>query len=603
MSLQSFREKVNLYIYDSKERNLRILRYASFFVSLAVIGVIVFYYGMPQTLEMRSVLLDIIKVSFGFYILSYITRFIYTFEPKEFLKKTWFEGVLMLILLIDGISFFLFKAPLVINLFQVIGFDNITPFYVIFIQIYVLVFVGFDIGTATARISRLNLSPPTIFILSFIVLISSGTGLLMLPEMTSAVKSMPLLDALFTSISACCVTGLIVVDTATYFSFKGHLVILILMQLGGLSVISFATFLIGFSGSSLGMKQQTMMQDFLSTDSLFNAKGLLNQIIVMTLSIEFFGALMIYFLWHPEVYFEDVGSQIFYSVFHAVSAFNNAGFSLFSNGMFENFVVESYLLHLVLAILIFLGALGYAPIKDLFSITSLRERFNQPWRQFKLSTKIALYTSLVLVMAGTIIFYVLERNNTLAGKRLVEAVITAIFQSITSRTAGFNTVDFAMVSAPMLIFFILLMFIGGSSGSTAGGIKTSTFTLLILSAYSTLRGKRKLELGRHSISFEMLNRAFLIFLFASGVIFIGVFILSISDPDIPILNLVFEEVSAFATVGLSTGITSTLSVTGKTVLMCSMFIGRVGILTLAFSLSKEVISRNYKYPSAHIMVG
>ncbi|MBA3899341.1 MAG: ATPase [Bacteroidetes bacterium] len=603
MSIRSFREKVNLYIYDSKERNLRILRYASFFVSLAVIGVIVYYYGMPQTPERQRVLLDIIKVSFGFYILSYIIRFIYTFEPKDFLKRTWFEGLLMLLLVVDGISYFLFGTPLVINFFRLIGFKNITPYYVIFIQVYILVFVGFDIGTATARLSKLSLTPPTLFILSFIVLISTGTGLLMLPEMTLEVHSMPFLEALFTSISACCITGLIVVDTATYFTFKGHLTILVLMQLGGLSVIAFATFLVGFSGSILGMKQQNMMQNFLSTDSLFSARGLLNQIILMTLSIEFFGAAMIYFLWHPEVVFEDTGSQIFYSVFHSISAFNNAGFSLFTDGMYQNFVVDSYMLHLVLALLIFLGSLGYAPIKDLFSVSSLRERFNLPWRQFKLSTKIALYTSLVLVAVGAIMFYLLERNNTLEGKRFVESIITAIFHSISSRSGGLNTVDFAMVSTPMLVFFILLMFIGGSSGSTGGGIKTSTFTLLILSAYSTLRGKRKLEMGRHSISYEMLNRAFLIFLFASGVIFSGAFILTITDPEIPILNLVFEEVSAFATVGLSTGITADLSTAGKLVLMGSMFIGRVGVLTLAFSLSKEVISRNYKYPEAHIMVG
>jgi trk system potassium uptake protein len=603
MSVRSFREKVNLYIYDSKERNLRILRYASFFVSVAVIGVIVYYYGMPQTTERQKVLLNIIKVSFGFYVLSYLIRFLYTFEPKKFLSSTWFEAVLMALLVIDGTSYFLFNTPLVINFFQALGFENITPFYVIFIQMYVLMFVGLDIGTATSRISKLDLSPPTLFILSFMLLISSGTGLLMLPEMTTQVYSMPFLEALFTSISACCVTGLIVVDTATYFTFKGHLIILVLMQLGGLSVISFATFLVGFSGSTLGIRQQTMMQDFLSTDSIFNAKGLLNQIIVMTLSIEFFGAAMIYFLWHPEVHFEDAGLRIFYSIFHSVSAFNNAGFSLFTNGLYQNFVVDSYIMHLVLACLIFLGALGYSPIKDLFSISSLRERFNQPWRQFKLSTKIALYTSISLVIIGTLIFFLLEQHNTLAGKRLVEKIITSIFQSVTCRTAGFNTVDFAMVSTPMLIFFILLMFIGGSSGSTAGGIKTSTFTLLIISAFSTLRGKRNIELGRNSISSEMLNRAFLLFTVASGVIFVGVFTLTISDPHIPILNLVFEEVSAFATVGLSTGITPDLSITGKIVLMCSMFIGRVGILTLAFSMSKKVISRNYKYPSAHIMVG
>ncbi|MDQ3193015.1 MAG: ATPase [Bacteroidota bacterium] len=603
MSLQSFRESVNLYIYDSKERNLRILRYVSFFVSVSVIGVLVYYYGFPQTEEREEVLLGIIKVSFGFYILSYLTRFVYTFEPRAFIKRTWFEGLLMLLLVIDGFSYFFLRTPLVINFFRALGFENITPFYVLFIQIYVLVIVALDLGTATSRITKLNLTPPTIFILSFVALIISGSGLLMLPEMTTIKGSMPFFEALFTSVSASCVTGLIVVDTATYFTFRGHLVILVLMQLGGLSIISFATFLISFSGTAMGIKQQSMMQTFLSTDSLFSTRGLLNQIILMTLSIEIVGTIVIYFLWNPVLEFENANDKIFYSVFHAISAFNNAGFSLFTNGLFQNFVVDSYILHLALIVLIFLGALGYAPIKDLFSINSLRKRFDKPWKKLQLTTQIAFYSAILLVFVGAVAFFLLEKNNTLEGKRLVESLITSLFQSVTARTAGFNTVDFAMVSTPMLIIFILLMFIGGSSGSTAGGIKTSTFTLLILSAYSTLRGKRSLELSHHSISYELLNRAFLIFLFASGIIFTGVFILTISDPHIPVLNLVFEEVSAFATVGLSTGITPTLSPVGKMVLMFSMFIGRVGILTLAFSLSKKVISRNYKYPSAHIMVG
>ena len=603
MTLQSFRERVNLYIYDSKDRNLRILRYVSFFVSVFVISVLVFYYGFPQTKEREIILLGIIKASFVFYILSYLIRFVYTFEPRAFLKRTWFEALLMLMIVIDGFSYFFLRTPLVINFFRFLGFDNITPFYVVFIQLYVLVIVALDIGSATSRISKLNLTPPTVFIISFVLLISTGCGLLMLPEMTTMEGGMPFGDALFTSISASCVTGLIIVDTATYFTFKGQLVLMLLIQLGGLSVISFATFLISFSGTSMGIKQQSMMQSFLSTESLFSAKGLLNQVILVTLSIEFMGAFFIFFLWNPVLEFESIGDKIFYSIFHSVSAFNNAGFSLFTYGIYQDFVVDSYILHLVLIMLIFLGGLGYEPMRDLFGISSLRNRFKHPWKQLRLTTKIALYSAITLVIIGTIVFFILEKNNTLAGKKLVEAIITSMFHSVSARTAGFNSVDMALVSVPMIIFFILLMFIGGSSGSTAGGIKTSTFTLLILSAYSTLRGKRSLEMNHYSISYELLNRAFLIFLFASGIIFAGVFILTISDPDLPVLDLVFEEVSAFATVGLSTGITPKISLTGKIVLMTSMFVGRVGILTLAFSLSKKVISRNYKYPSAHIMVG
>lgn len=603
MSLQSFRERVNLFLYASKERNLRILRYASFFVSLFAFTLLVIFYGFDLERTTKALIISIIKGTFAFYVLAYIIKFIYTFEPLNFLKKTRLEGILMLLIVIDGISYFLFNIPLIQNTFYRLGFHNFTDIYILFIQFYLLLIVSLDLSAISTKISKLNIAPSTIFILSFISLIAIGTVLLMLPEMNTTKRSMPFLEALFTSISASCVTGLTVVDTATYFTTKGQFVIMMLMQLGGLSIISFATFIISISGSGFGIKQQLIMKDFLSTDSLFSTKGLLHQIILLTLTIETAGAILIYFLWDPSLYFETVGDKVFYSIFHAISAFNNAGFSLFSNGLYEEGVRNSYMLHIVIGVLIFFGGIGFSSIRDLFGLESLRQRLKYPWKQIKLTTQIALYVSLALIMAGAIAFYLLEKNNTLSQMRFVEAIITSIFQSVSARTAGFNTVDFSLISQPMLIFFIFLMFIGASSGSTGGGIKTSTFALLILSAYSTIIGKRNFELGRYSISYELMNRAFSIAFFASGIVFIGVFILTITDPQIPILQLVFEEVSAFATVGLTTGITPNLSTAGKIVLMCSMFIGRIGILTLAFTLSNKVVSQNYKLPNAHIMVG
>lgn len=603
MTLQSFREKVNLFLYSSKERNLRILRYISFFISISAICTLVIYYGFSLNFENKQVLISIIQGSFAFYIISYLIKFLYTFEPKRFLQENWFEGILMSLLIVDGISSLLLKSPISEKLFILLGMQEFTALYVLFIQFYLLLIVGIDLGVAAEKLQKIKIAPSTMFIFSFIILILLGCGLLMLPEMTTINGSMPFMDALFTSISASCVTGLIVVDTATYFTYKGQFIIMILMQLGGLSIISFAAFLNYISSGDVGIKQQSLMQNFFSSESLHSAKGLLTQIIALAIGIELIGALCIFSLWNPDLHFTGFSQKIFYSIFHSVSAFNNAGFALFSNGLMEQNVENSYILHLVIAFLIILGGLGFSAIQDLFSIKNLRERLRLPWKTPHLSTKIALYTSIALIIIGTIVFYMLEINNTLSDKKLVEAGITSFFQSVTARTAGFNTVDFAMVSQPMLIFFIFLMFIGASSGSTGGGIKTSTFSLMILSASATITGKRTLEINRHSISTELLNRAFSIFLFASGIVFIGSFILSITDPDIPILNLVFEEVSAFGTVGLSTGITSKLSVAGKVVLMFSMFVGRVGILTLAFSLSRKVISRDYKYPSAHMMVG
>jgi Trk-type K+ transport system membrane component len=301
--------------------------------------------------------------------------------------------------------------------------------------------------------------------------------------------------------------------------------------------------------------------------------------------------------------YSHFGQQFFYSIFHSISAFNNAGFSLFSDGLHEHIVRNSHSMHMVLAGLIFFGAVGFPVIEDLFNIERIKKKLKTPWYGLKLSTKISLYTSLILVAVGMLFFYFLEQQNTLNGLTLEGQLITSFFQSITTRTAGFNTVDFSMVGTPMLIIIIFLMFVGASPGSTGGGIKTSTFTLIVFSALNTIRGRKKIEIDKKTISPELLHKAFSIFLFASTAIFIAIFILSISDGEKGLMPIAFEAVSAFSTVGLSTGITADLSFVGKVVIMICMFIGRIGTLTLAFALSSKMKSHNYEYPKAHLTVG
>ena len=296
---------------------------------------------------------------------------------------------------------------------------------------------------------------------------------------------------------------------------------------------------------------------------------------------------------------------MFYSIFHAVSAFCNAGFSLFSNSLYEESVQSSYLLHIIVGITIIVGSLGFSTIQDLMSPAQLRERLEKPWKGWKLGSKIAVYTSVILIVIGTIVFFSLEihNENTLANKTIFEQAISAFFQSTTARTAGFNTIDIGAMAIPSVVFMIFLMFIGASSGSTGGGIKTSTFLLITISAFATIRGRKYVEIGKRTISSELLNKAFSIFIFAASYNLLMIFLLTISDSDKPILELVFEQVSAFATVGLSMGITSDLSTFGKTVIIISMFIGRIGTLTLALALSGRDKCNSYQYPKAHLMVG
>lgn len=412
------------------------------------------------------------------------------------------------------------------------------------------------------------------------------------------------MQALFTSVSASCITGLSTVDIGTHFSIRGHVVILFLIQIGGLGILTFATFFALFLKKGIGINQQAMIRDFMSEDTLFDAKSMLGRIIFFTFFIEATAAMGLYILWDARApFFHDPVEKAFQSVFHVVSAFCNAGFSLMPQGLYQNWLRDRLSIHMLIAATIFLGSLGFPALKDIFGIKNIRQRIQTPWKPWKLSTRIAFFSSVALVLFGTFVFYFTERTGVLGGLSGAEQWVHSIFQSVSPRTAGFNSVDIGALTAPTVILLIFLMFIGGSSGSTAGGIKTSTFMVILLAISATVRGKNSLELGGRSISFELLNKAYTIFVFSSSFILLSVFLLSCFEPTISVLDLVFEEVSAFCTVGLTRGITPNLGNPAQIVLMISMFIGRVGTLTLAFSLASRTPSNAYRYPRSHVLVG
>ncbi len=602
MSIRSIREKINLALYDSKEYVLNLFKVGSFVTATLILSLLVYQFGFDPNTEIKNWIIIFIKASFGFYILKYLIDILYSYEPFKLIRESWFEGMLLFLILINAVSRFIFDDSLLIYIGNEIELFHLENFYMLFIQCYFFVLVGIGLGKASPKLSFLKVNPPRLLILSFILLIVIGASLLMMPEMTKEVHMMPFFDALFTSISACCVTGLIVVDTATYFTQKGHIVLMILIQLGGLNIISFATLFAIFSKKGLGIKHQTMLQENFSSESLLSGKGLLRKIFLFSFFIELIGIVLIYFTWNPQIKFQHIEEQLFYSIFHSVSAFNNAGFTLFTDGLNNPLLQNSYNLHMVVGLLILLGAIGFPVIEDLVNFNRIKKTIMTPWLGLKLSTRISFYTSLFLLAFGMLSFYFLEQQNTLNGMKLDGQLITSFFQSI-SRTAGFNTIDISRVGTPMLIIFIFLMFIGGAPGSFGGGVKTSTFTLIIYSAINTIRGQKRIEIGKRTISPELLHKAFTIFLFSSSAIFLAIFILSISDGDKGLMPIAFEAVSAFSTVGLSTGITSELSTFGKIIIMICMFVGRIGTLTLAFALSSKMKSHNYQYPNAHLTIG
>ncbi|MAZ30583.1 MAG: ATPase [Flavobacteriales bacterium] len=603
MSINSFREKINLALYESKESVLNLFTFGSFATSFFVLCLFVYQFGFSPEDNTRAWIFLAVKGSFVFYILKYITNIIYCYEPILFIKESWLEFLLLCMIVINSFWSFLMNQSLLDLIGSKLNLLHLDSFYSVFIQSYFFILVGIELGKASPKIIGIRLTPPQLMISSFILLILIGTGLLMMPEMTYRTNPISWFDAFFTSISATCVTGLIIHDTATFFTQKGHIILMLLIQLGGLNIISFATLFTVFSRKGLGIKHQSIIHENSSADSLFSSKGLVRKIFFLSLFIEIIGGILLYFNWNQSPGSEQLKDPLFYSIFHSISAFNNAGFSLFTEGMNSPALQSSFNIHIIIAVLVFFGGIGFPVISEIFNRKRILKSLKSVRKSLKLSTRISFYTSLFLVAFGACMFYFLEQGNSLNGMSMKGQLVTSLFQSISARTAGFNTVDFSSIGIPMLIIFIFLMFIGASPGSTGGGIKTSTFTLIIYSAINTIRGNKKIEIGERSISSDLLQKAFSIFLFSMISVFISIFILSISDGNLGIMAIIFETVSAFSTVGLTTGITPELSFVGKIVIMICMFVGRIGTLTLAFAISTKVKTNNYQYPKAHITIG
>ena len=606
----NFRERLNLAIYDSKDAVLKILGRISVTVSFIALGTLLYIHGFDIDMETRKSMLYVIKVCFGFYVLRYFTRFLFAFEQKIFFRRTWFEGLLVLYLFTEGISDIFYHKLLTQRLLEQIGFGGLVHIDSIFIQGILFIIVLMEIGRVPAYLPKIKVHPSYLFLLSFIIIIFFGTLMLMLPEATVQQGSMSLIDAMFTATSAVSVTGLIVVDTATFYSTKGQLIIMALMQVGALNVIAFGVFFTLFSKFKVSMVQRQVTADFFGGhESHFTAQGMLRKIILWSLIIEVVGAFLIYYTWDAASGFTSYSEKIFSSVFLSISAFNNGGFSLFTNGLTNEALYLNYNLHLIFIGLMFIGTLGFIPLFDLFNYEKLKERWKYPWKQISFSTKISIYFSLGLIAFAMVAFFFLEYNNTLEGKTFGQSLITSLFQAITPRNIGFNTIDIKECSIPMLLIFMLMMFIGAGSASSGGGIRTSSFALLFASAKATITGRGEAELFKRSIPHDLIFKAISVCFFFLVGISTTCFLLSITEqhilamPNRQFLDILFESVSAFTTTGLSMGITPDLSDAGKCIEIVAMYVGRVGTLSVAYIFGRKVISTVYKYAEGHTLVG
>lgn len=579
-----------------------VLNYFSALVSLVVLSSLVYYYGYPDDRVNRTVVLGLIHFSLGFYVLKYVVGYVYSFQPMTYFRETWREGIAIALILINGLSILFFNLNIVVWLGSQWDVKWFNDFIIGFIQIYLLYLVFLEIGKSTTVFNRVSISPPVFFIISLFSLIIIGTLLLMLPEMNESGKG-AFFDALFTAVSASCIVGLTVVDIGNVFTIKGQVVILILIQLGGLNIIAFATMLAFLARNGIGLKFQSVLQSTVLADSPENSRKVFKQMLSFVVVFEVVGSLLIYWSLSGAEMFQSNGERLYFSVFHSISAFNHAGFSTLTNGLADVNLVGLMSLQAIIAVLIILGSLGFSNLGDIVN-TGYRRRFKKErWRKFRIDTKISLYATFALLLTAFVLIFALEYDQTLAGLSEGKKVMASFFQSVTLRSAGFNTIDIGSLSTALVVAMIFYMFVGGAPGSTSGGIKTNTFALLLVVGYSIIRGKPRLELFRYTISTELMKRAIAIFLFTLTGITVGIFILALLEPNIPFVDLMFEQVSALCNVGLSRGITAELSPLARITIMASMIIGRVGVLTLAFALLKPKKYKNYKYPSAHITVG
>lgn len=564
----------------------------AFWISLSGIFIFLFDFGFQKDKSLENTLVNYYYFVLLTGVLSTGLRY---YQNRELFKKNAFIFDLITVLF----TFFIF----IIAIFKL---DQLYIANQLWVKFAILFTFIREFSEVRLNYKRTVLNPAQLFIVSFFGIIILGALLLKLPNATHT--GISLMDALFTSTSAVCVTGLAVVDTGKHFTFFGQNIIMILIQVGGLGILTFASYFSYFFKGGTSYENQLALSDMTSSKKLGEVFSTLKYIIFITFGIELTAALFIYFSL-PGQLFSGFGDKVFFSIFHSVSAFCNAGFSTLSNSLYEPGFKFNYFLHIVVIATFVLGGLGFPIVVNLltyirYKITTLKifnntTNVHKPW-VLNLNSRITLITTISITVVGTIIFYFLEYNNTLAEHGEFGKLVTALFGATTPRTAGFNSIDSAAMTFPSLVLVLLLMWIGASPQSTGGGIKTSTFAIATLNILSIAKGKSKIEVFRREISDISVRRAFAIISLSLIVIGTGILCITVFDPNMEVMDIAFECFSAYSTVGLSLGITGKLTDASKLVLIIIMFVGRVSMLSVVIAVFKKVKHKNYAYPQEEL---
>lgn len=476
------------------------------------------------------------------------------------------------------------------------------------------VFSVMEISRSIVSITRRKTNPALLLASAFLIIIFFGTILLMVPRSTLAGVKLSVVDALFVSTSAVCVTGLSTVDIATTFSTEGMIIIALLIQIGGLGVMTVTSFFALFFMGGTGLYDQFALRDMVQSDTISSLMSTLLYILGFTLGIEAIGAVAIWLSIHGQI---GLGAydEILFSIFHAVSAFCNAGFSTLSGNLANPVLVVGHnSFYLIISALIFLGGIGFPVLVNFrnaisyyikYAAAKIFNKGKQPARYThlaRLNTKIALITTLVLLVLGTLAMALTEWNGAFSQMNTAGKLTHSLFNAVSPRTAGFNSVGFANFSLLTLILYALLMWIGGASQSTAGGIKVNTLTVAFASFMSVVRGQRRVVMFNREITENSVRRAYAT-IFGSVMVIMGCFItLMVLEPGIDPFALFFETVSALSTAGASLGITAELSHASKIILSAMMFVGRVGLITVMMSIFSVKENNHYRLPEENVII-
>lgn len=449
---------------------------------------------------------------------------------------------------------------------------------------------------ASSFLFRLKLQPAQVILFSFAGWILLGSLVLILPVSAAPGKTIGYVDALFMSTSATCVTGLSSISLPDEFSVFGQIVMLLLAQVGGLGIMTLSSSMAVIMGKNLQMREQVIMQDVLDTSSSEELLGLIVDVIRYTFAIEFIGAILLTIGFYQEGF--EIGQSMYFGFYHSIMAFCNSGYALFNNNL-EDFKFTP-MIHLTIAFLIILGGIGFSVMKDV--LMTIKNR--RPMRSLSVHTKIVLTVNTSLLVFGAMYLFFGEFLHAFQEMGIWERLQVSFFQSVTARTAGFNTINLNALHPHCIYMLIILMFIGASPGSTGGGIKTTTFAVLLQSVTATLRGKYDVEFFERRIPAPTVVKSIAIFIISLGLVSCGLLVMMRIEPDKSFLALFFEVVSAFGTVGLSLGITPFLTSFGKIVIVVIMYLGRVGPLTLVLAVGSRVILPNkIDYPEGKVLIG